>query len=201
MRKNEFAPSIPVRGTAVPAGPDWFHEVKHDGYRLTVQRLDKRVRLFTRNGHDWTDRYALIAEAALRVRASSFVMDGEAVLLGVDGISDFDGLHSGRHDDEVQFYAFDILAADGEDLRALPLHLRKNQLARLLRRRVGGIFEAEYEQGAIGPDLFKAACGMGLEGLVSKHRQRRYRAGRSPHWIKMKNPDHPAMRRVKEAFG
>src|SRR6266576_3815871 len=90
---------------------------------LIVQRDDKRVRLFTRNGHDWTDRYPLIAESALRHRTRSFVIDGEAVLLGVDGISDFDGLHSRRHDAEVQFYAFDILMSDGEDLRGLPLSM------------------------------------------------------------------------------
>jgi ATP-dependent DNA ligase len=86
------------------------------------------VRLFTRNGHDWTDRYPLILEAALRNRQTSFVIDGEAVLLGVDGISDFNGLHSRRHNDEVQLYAFDILALGGEDLRKLPLHLARTTL-------------------------------------------------------------------------
>ena len=94
MPKHPFEPCIPTRGTRVPAGRDWIHEIKHDGHRLIVQREGKRVRLFTRNGHDWTDRYPLIVEAALRNRSSSFVIDGEAVLLGVDGISDFDGLHS-----------------------------------------------------------------------------------------------------------
>ena len=157
------------------------HEIKHDGYRLIVQREGKRVRLFTRNGHDWTDRYPFIVEAALRNRISSFVLDGEAVLLGIDGVSDFDGLHSRQHDDEVQLYAFDILAMDGEDLRKLPLHLRKNNLARLLARRPQGIFVSEFEQGEIGPDLFRAACQFGLEGLVSKHRERAYRAGPSPN--------------------
>jgi bifunctional non-homologous end joining protein LigD len=91
-----------------------------------------RVRLFTKNGHDWTDRCPLIVGSALRNRSSQFVIDGKAVLLGVDGVSDFDGLHSRKHDDEVQLYAFDALALDGEDLRALPLHLRKNNLDRLL---------------------------------------------------------------------
>jgi len=91
MRNTTFEPCIPKRGTKVPAGPHWLHEIKHDGYRLIVQR--KRVRLFTRNGHDWSERYPLITEAALRNRNTSFVIDGEAVLLGVDGISDFDGLH------------------------------------------------------------------------------------------------------------
>ena len=103
MRTSTFEPCIPTRGTKVPAGPNWLHEVKMDGYRLIVQRDDKRVRLFTRNGHDWTDNYPLIVQAAMRIRSTSFVIDGEAVLLGVDGISDFDGLHSRQHNDEVQF--------------------------------------------------------------------------------------------------
>jgi bifunctional non-homologous end joining protein LigD len=86
--------------------------------------------------------------------------------------------------------------SDGEDLRKLPLHLRKNNLARLLARRVNGIFLANFEQGEIGPDLFRHACLMGLEGLVSKHKDRPYRAGRSPHWVKVKNREHAAMSRV-----
>jgi bifunctional non-homologous end joining protein LigD len=82
MPQRKFEPCIPARGTKVPTGPDWIHEIKHDGYRLIVQREGKRVRLFTRNGHDSTDRYPLIVEAALRNRSTSFVIDGEAVLLG-----------------------------------------------------------------------------------------------------------------------
>ena len=105
----------------MPDRPEWLHEIKHDGYRLIIQRDGRRVRLFTRNGHDWSERYPLITEAALRNRNTSFVIDGEAVLPGVDGRSDFDGLHSRRHDAEVEFYAFDILVSDGEDLRRLPL--------------------------------------------------------------------------------
>ena len=132
MPTRPFQPCIPTRATKVPAGPDWIHEVKHDGYRLIVQRDGKRVRLFTRNGHDWTDRYPLIVEAALKNPSSSFVINGEAVLLGVDGVSDFDGLHSRQHDDEVQLYAFDILASDCDDLRKLPLAIRKANLARVL---------------------------------------------------------------------
>ena len=87
--------------------------------------------LFTRNGHDWSDRFLLISEAALRNRNSSFVIDGEAVLRGVDGHSDFNGLHSRRHDHEVAFYAFDMLVSEAEDLRKLPLTMRKTNLARL----------------------------------------------------------------------
>jgi bifunctional non-homologous end joining protein LigD len=191
---------IPTRGTKVPHTPDWLHEIKYDGYRLRVERDGDCVRLFTRNGHDWTKRYPWIAESALRNRQNKFVIDGEAVVLRVDGIPDFNALHSRRHDDEVQLYAFDILALDGEDLRPLPLSLRKTNLARLLARRPEGIFGAPYEQGEIGPDLFNAACRMGLEGLVSKHRDRPYRPGPSPHWIKVKNRNHPAMDRVRHAL-
>jgi bifunctional non-homologous end joining protein LigD len=200
MPQRQFEPCIPTRVTKVPIGPDWIHEIKHDGYRLIVQRDGKRVRLFTRNGYDWTDRYPLIVESALKNRSGSFVIDGEAVLLGVDGVSDFDGLHTRKHDAEVQLYAFDCLALDGEDLRKLPLSLRKTNLARLLARRPDGIFVAPFEQGEIGPDLFRKACEFGLEGLVSKHRDRPYRSGRSPHWIKNKNRTHPAMTRVMESI-
>ena len=109
--------------------------MKHDCYRLIVSRDGDRVRLFTRNGYDWTSRYPLIVEAARRIRTKQFVIDGEAVLIVVDGLFDFDGLHSKQHDDEVQLYAFDILAFDGDDLR-LPLHLRKtNPPSRSSRRR------------------------------------------------------------------
>jgi bifunctional non-homologous end joining protein LigD len=81
------------------------------------------------NGYDWSHRFPLIVEAALRNCQSSFVIDGEAVLLGVDGRSDFNGLHSRQHDAEVQFYAFDMLVSEGDDIRNLPLTMRKASLA------------------------------------------------------------------------
>jgi ATP-dependent DNA ligase len=145
-------------------------------------------------------RYPWIVEAARKNRIKQFVIDGEAVVLGVDGISDFNALHFGKHNDEVQLYAFDILALDGDDLRRLPLSMRKTNLARLLARRPDGIFIAPFEQGEIGPDLFRAACGMGLEGLVSKRRDRPYQGGRSKYWVKVKNRKHLAMSRMMEAF-
>ena len=186
--------------TRVPHTPDWIHEIKYDGYRLRLERDGDRVRLITRNGYDWTKRYPWIVEAALKNRIKQFVIDGEAVILGVDGIPDFNALHSRKHDHEVQLYAFDILALDGDDLRALPLSLRKTNLARLLARRPEGIFVAPLEQGEIGADLYRAACNMGLEGLVSKRRDRPYRAGRSAHWVKIKNRQHPVMSRVRDTF-
>src|ERR1700759_4603329 len=116
-----------------------------------------------------------------------FVLDGEAVILCLDGMPDFNALHSGKQNAEVQLCAFDVLALDGEDLRDLPLSMRKTNLERLLRGRPDGIFINPFEIGAIGPDLFRAACEMGLEGLVSKRADRPYQGGRSPHWVKVKN--------------
>jgi ATP-dependent DNA ligase len=133
MPKFEFC--LPTMAKAVPAGTDWFHEIKYDGYRLRLERDGARVRLITKGGYDWTKRYPLIVEAALKNRKTQFVVDGEAIIRGVDGYSDFNALHSGRHKDEVEFIAFDLLALDGEDLRKLPLSLRKINLARLLARR------------------------------------------------------------------
>jgi ATP-dependent DNA ligase len=165
-----------------------------------VQREGQRVRLFTRNGHDWTARYPRIAEAALRNRQSSFVIDGEAVLLGVDGISDFNGLHSRKHDDEVQLYAFDVLALDGDDLRKLPLSMRKTNLARLLARRAGRHPHSAVRTGRDRPGPVPARLPDGLEGLVSKHRDSPYRGGRFDRWVKVKNRKHPAMERVMDSF-
>jgi len=197
---NGFEFCIPTRGISVPAGPDWFHEIKYEGYRLRVERNGDRVRLITRGGYAWTKRFPWIVEAASKNRQRQFIVDGEAVILGLDGISDFNALHSGKHNDEVQLYAFDVLAMDGDDLRDLPLSVRKRQLARLLARRPGGIFLSDFEKGEIGPDLFRKACEFGLEGLVSKHRDRPYRGGRQKHWIKVKNRKHPAMYRVMDIF-
>src|SRR3954468_21721682 len=149
LKAFEFC--LPTAAKAVPIGPDWIHEVKYDGYRLRVERHGKAVRLITRNGHDWTKRYPWIAEAALKNPEQQFVIDGEAVVLGVDGVSDFNALHSRRHDAEVQLYAFDLVALDGEDLRPLPLSMRKANLARLLRGRPDGMFVAPFEAAGIGP--------------------------------------------------
>jgi bifunctional non-homologous end joining protein LigD len=143
---------------------------------------------------------AIAFASALKNQQRQFIIDGEAVVLGVDGISDFDALQSRKHDDEVQLYAFDMLAGDGDDLRTLPLSMRKANLGRLLARRPDGIFVAPFEQGEIGPALYRKACEFGLEGMVSKRRDRPYRGGRCPYWIKVKNPKHPSVKRVKDAF-
>jgi ATP-dependent DNA ligase len=151
--RTTFLLCLPTSGTSVLATA-WLHEIKYDGYRLIVQREGKTVGLFSRNGNDWSGRYPWIVEAALKNKHEQFVIDGEAVVLGVDGIADFNALHSRKHNHEVQPYAFDILALDSEDLRGLPLSIRKTNLARLLARRPDGIFVAPFEAGEIGPDLF-----------------------------------------------
>ena len=141
-------------GITVPDGDNWLHEIKYDGYRLRLERDGDRVSLITKGGYDWSKRYPWIVEAALKNRMKQFVIDGEAVILGVDGYSDFNALHSGKYNDEVQLLAFDVLAMDGDDLRDLPLSMRKANLARLLARRPDGIFLSDFEQGESAPICF-----------------------------------------------
>jgi ATP-dependent DNA ligase len=189
----------PILAKSVPTGPDWIHEVKYDGYRGRIVRDGKAVKLYSRSGLDWTWRFPWIVEAALKMKQQRFVIDGEICVLDVQGISDFNALHSNRHNEEAQLYAFDLVAVDGEDLRDLPLIDRKAKLERLLKGRPQGIFVAPFEGGEIGPGLFEAACRMGLEGLVSKHRERRYRP-KTCDWVKVKNRKHPAFARVMDQF-
>jgi ATP-dependent DNA ligase len=127
-------PCLPTRVATTPSGSAWLHEIKHDGYRLMVRRTLDGVRIKTRRGYDWTDRFPLIIEAGERLRAPSFVVDGEGVILRPDGVADFDRLHSRRHGGEVQLLGFDLLELDGTDLRKEPLMHRKATLASLLRR-------------------------------------------------------------------
>jgi bifunctional non-homologous end joining protein LigD len=198
IRTDGFVdPCIPTRAAKPPSGRDWVHEIKHDGYRLIVRRDGKAVRLFTRRGHDWTDRYPAIAAAAAKLRAKSFTLDGEAVVAGADGVAVLDALHRrGRVSDAI-LQDFDLLELDGVDYRPLPLSRRKDRLARLLARVPIGIVINEHtdEDGAV---VFLHACKMGLEGIVSKRLTAPYRSGPSRDWIKVKNPDGPAMLRFRE---
>jgi ATP-dependent DNA ligase len=192
---SPFSPCLATRSATVPAGPNWLHEVKHDGYRLIVQRDGSRVRLFTRRGFDWSGRFPLISDAAKQLRTKSFVLDGEALFLRSDGRSDFDMLHTRAHDDEIRLVAFDLLAIGGKDVRRESLDVRKARLERLLRKTDGGIQLSEHMEGEIGPAMFEHACQLGLEGIVSKRRDRPYKAGRCSDWVKIKNREHPAMNR------
>src|SRR6478672_8381912 len=125
-------PCQPSKVTRPPSGPRWVPEIKHDGYRLMVRRDGARVRCFTRGGHDWADRFPGIAYAASKILASSFLIDGEAVIARDDGTPDFDALRSQRRGHEAVLYVFDLIEHDGDDLRDLPLIERKRRLKKLL---------------------------------------------------------------------
>jgi bifunctional non-homologous end joining protein LigD len=124
-----FEPSRPSKVARPPSGPQWVHEIKHDGFRLMVRREGTRVRCFTKGGHDWADRFPGIVEAASRLKAASFLIDGEAVICREDGHSDFDALRSRRRDHDAMLFAFDLIEHQGDDLRDLPLLARKQRLA------------------------------------------------------------------------
>jgi ATP-dependent DNA ligase len=192
-------PCIPTRVDKPPVGPQWIHEIKHDGYRLIVRKQGDRVRLFTHRGYDWTDRYPLIAAAAAKLPASSAVLDGEAVCCDDAGVADFEKLHSRAHDDRVFLYAFDLLELDGVDHRPQPLQARKAALAKLLKpkRRADGIQLVEHLSGD-GATVFAHACKLGFEGIVSKHRESPYRSGPSKAWLKIKNPAAPGVLRFED---
>jgi bifunctional non-homologous end joining protein LigD len=198
IRADGFvAPCIPSVAHKPPSGPDWVHEIKHDGYRLIVRRGGPAVRLFTRRGHDWTDRYPAIAAVAAKLRAKSFTLDGEAAVSGADGVAVFAALHRRRAVPDAILHAFDLLELNGKDLRPLPLGERKAKLARLLAGSTAGIVFNEHTDED-GPTVFEHACRFGLEGIVSKRLTAPYRSGPSRDWIKVKNPDSPAMIRHRE---
>ena len=131
-------------------------------------------------------------------RQGSCVIDGEAVACSEDGIACFDHIRYRRHDGRAFLYAFDLIELDGEDMRRDPLAVRKATLASLLRRAAPGLRFNEHLDEEDGPLVFAHACKMGLEGIVSKRKDSPYRSGRSPHWIKSKNPTAPAVKREAE---
>ena len=181
-----------------PSGPNWVHEIKHDGYRLMVCKDGEQVRCLTRGGHDWADRFPAIVDAASRIKAASFLIDGEAVIANEDGTPDFHALRNKSRGHEAMLYAFDLIEHDGEDLRDLPLIERKRRLAKLLgKSQRRGIRFVEHLMGD-GPTIFEHVCRMGLEGLVSKRTHAPYRSGPSKLWLKCKNPESAAVRRERE---
>jgi len=181
-----------------PTDPLWVHEIKHDGYRLMVRRDGLRVRCFTRNGYDWADRFPAIVDAALRIRAQSFLIDGEAVIVRDDGMPDFHALRSRRGGSEAVLYAFDLIGLDDHDLCELPLIARKRRLAKLIgKAKRRAIRFVEHLVGN-GPTIFDHVCRMGLEGIVSKRTDAPYRSGPSVAWLKSKNPASAAVGRERE---
>ena len=144
-----------------------------------------------------TGRFPLIIEAIAALRSRTVILDGEAVALDDDGRASFDRLRHRRHDETVFLYAFDLIERNGDDLRRDALEVRKATLASLLRGVRAGIRFNEHID-ADGPTVFAHACKMGLEGIVSKRKASSYRSGRSPDWLKSKNPSSPAARREAE---
>jgi ATP-dependent DNA ligase len=175
----------------------WIHEIKHDGFRLLVRREGSRVRCFTRGGFDWAERFPAIVAAASRIRAESFLIDGEAIVCGPDGRADFDALRSRRRDRDAVLFAFDLLELKGEDWRSRQLAERKKRLASLLARSSGAIQLTEHLDDD-GELVFAHACRMGLEGIVSKRIDAPYRSGPCKTWLKSKNPASEAVRRERE---
>ena len=191
-------PCRPSKVAKPPSGPLWIHEIKHDGYRLMVRREGARVRCFTRNGHDWANRFPAIVDAALRIKATSFLIDGEVVITAKDGTSDFRALRSKRRGIEAVLFAFDLIELDGDDLRALPLIERKRRLTTRLGKAKGRAIRFVEHLTDDGPTVFRHVCQMGLEGIVSKRTDSPYRSGPSRTWVKSKNPASEAVRRERE---
>jgi bifunctional non-homologous end joining protein LigD len=161
---------------------------------LQIHVRDGRVRLYTMNAADWTGRYPLIIERAVRIKGSA-IIHAEVVCLDAEGIADFDALHSRTLDHTAVACAFDLLMLDGDDQRRRPLSERKAALRKVLRRTKGGIQYVEHAEGH-GAEMFAAVRDLGLEGIVSKKINAPYRSGRSKSWIKVKNPKAPAATRA-----
>ena len=191
-------PCQPVRAVRPPPGPDWLHEIKHDGYRLIARRDGAGIRLITRNGHDWAERYPAIVAALGALKVKSCVIDGEVVVAREDGVSSFNLLRSGeRVKPQAALCAFDLLELNGDDWRRRPIEDRKLALLRLMRRAKSGLQYNEHVYGN-GELTFIKACQLGLEGIVSKRRGSTYKSGQCRDWLKSKNPTSDAVRREAE---
>ena len=190
-------PCLPTKALEPPSGTLWLHEIKHDGFRIIARKDGNRVRLYSRPGNDLTHRFPLIVETLARLRSRSCIIDGEAVACDNKGMPSFDRIRYRRHDASVFLYAFDLIELNGDDLRREPLDTRKATLASVLRRAAPGLRLNEHIE-ADGPNVFAHACKMGLEGIVSKRKDSPYRSGRSPDWLKSKNPACEAVRREAE---
>ena len=190
-------PCLPTKAPEPPSGTLWLHEIKHDGFRVIARKDGNRVRLYSRPGNDLTHRFPLIVETLARLRSRSCIIDGEAVACDNKGMPSFDRIRYRRHDASVFLYAFDLIELNGDDLRREPLDTRKATLASVLRRAAPGLRLNEHIE-ADGPTVFAHACKMGLEGIVSKRKDSPYRSGRSPDWLKSKNPACEAVRREAE---
>ena len=191
-------PCLPTKAPRPPSGDAWLHEIKHDGFRVIARKDGDRVKLYSRPGNDLTRQFPLIVEALAKLRSHSCIIDGEAVACDEKtGIACFDRLRHHRVDETVFLYAFDLIELGGDDLRREPLEVRKATLTSVVAKAGTGIrFNAQLESD--GETVFRHACKLGLEGIVSKRKDSPYKSGRSPHWLKIKNPACEAVRREQE---
>src|SRR5215472_13462088 len=190
-------PCLPSSAKAPPSGAGWLHEIKHDGFRILARRGPAGVRLITRNGNDFTHRFPFIEMAIRSLPVRSCLIDGEAIVCDKDGVADFELIRGDSTAANAVHCAFDLLELDGRDLRRRPIEERKGLLTQLLRGSNASIvLNAHYEEdGAI---VFREACRLGCEGIVSERLGSIYRRGRSPLWVKVKNPNAPAVKREAE---
>src|SRR5690348_601862 len=189
-------PCLPSPAKAPPSGPGWLHEIKHDGFRI-LARKDAGVRLITRAGNDFSGRFPFIAMAVARLPVRSCLIDGEAIVCDENGLAVFELIRRHSTVGSAVHCAFDLLELDGRDLRRELIETRKALLANLLRGSpLSIVFNETFEED--GAVVFREACKLGCEGIVSKRLGSMYRRGRSPHWVKVKNPNAPAVKREAE---
>ena len=180
-------PMIPTLVDTPPRDGDWSTEVKFDGWRVQVIIEQGGARVFTRRGHDWTDRLKIVAGAAAEeLKLKSAIIDGELVYPHESGLSDFHALQAvvRSQSDRLVFMAFDLMHLDGHDLRAEPLQERRGRLEALIRP--GGRIQYSDSLEGTPRELFSAAVRFGLEGIVCKRRGSAYRSGASTDWLKVK---------------
>jgi bifunctional non-homologous end joining protein LigD len=192
-----IAPCLPTKTNKLPSGSGWLHEIKHDGFRVIARKKGEQVRLYSRPGNDLTYRFPLIVETLARLRSRSCIIDGEAVACDDNGVTLFNRVRYRHHDESIFLYAFDLIEPNGDDLRRDPLEGRKATLEMLLAKAGPGVRFNEHMEGD-GETVFRHACKLGLEGIVSKRKDSLYRSGRSPDWLKMKNPASAAVTREAE---
>jgi bifunctional non-homologous end joining protein LigD len=198
-RLGIIEPCLPSPAKAPPSGPGWLHEIKHDGFRILARRDPAGVRLITRNGNDFTSRFPLVASAVSALPARSCLIDGEAIVCDENGLAVFELIRGHGSKTSAVLCAFDLLELHGRDLRWRPIEERKGLLAKLLHDTdsdLSIVLNKHYEED--GAVVFRAACKLGCEGIVSKRLGSVYRRGRSPLWLKVKNPNAPAVEREAE---
>jgi ATP-dependent DNA ligase len=190
-------PCLPSFAKTPPTGPDWIHEIKHDGFRVMARRDGKKVRLISRKGKDLTYRFPLAVQAVAALPVHSCLIDGEAIISDATGLAVFSLIRSYRNGPRATLCAFDLIEIDGEDLRWQPIEDRKGRLRKLIGNRHPGIaFNKHFDiEGTV---VFHHACKLGCEGIVSKRLGSPYRFGRSDDWLKVKNPKAPAVKREAE---